>query len=130
MAWFRRDKRAQADEAAAADPSGADEPETDTVGNPVLTRGVEGARHAAPDAGPTRAELRMIQFVAEGRVARTVTSPTVAFWRVDGAFATGTKASMLDWLLQEAYIELGPLVRVTAPTTVTERGFAVLDGAG
>lgn len=152
MAWFKRDRRTApidleqgvpgetvpgalgpveaptGTRGPAEAPTSTGEPDTDTVGNPVVRRSGQEARHAAPEAGPTRAELRMIRFVVDGRVARTVSSASTAFWRIDGAFAIGTKSTMLDWLLQEAYIELGPVKRVTAATTVTERGFAVLEG--
>ena len=106
---------------------------TDTVGNPIVQRQAReaGARHAAPDAGPTRAEHRMLQFVAEGRVARTATGgAAAAFWRIDGAFATGTKAMMLDWLFAEGYVELGKRGRVTAEAVLTTEGRSVLEGRG
>jgi hypothetical protein len=47
----------------------------------------------------------MLHFVAEGRIACTSTGGAAgAFWRADGAFATVTKAMMLDWLLEQDYI--------------------------
>ena len=122
MALFRRPRRTS--EAGESDPG------TDTVGNPIVGRQAD-ARHAAPEAGPTRAELRMLQFVTENRIVRTVMSNAAAeFWRVDGAFATGTKAMMLDWLLSEGYIEIGERVRISAPVVLTDRGYELLDGAG
>lgn len=124
MAWFRRSK--EADE--PPDPDGPIE-DTDTVGNPIIER--RRGRHAAestegpPPALPSRAEHRMLQLVAEGRVARTTTG--AAFWRVDGAFATGTKAMMLDWLLDQGFVEDGPRGRVAADAVLTDAGLAVLE---
>lgn len=124
MAWFKRAKPPEPDEPPA------DGTTTDTVGNPIVQR---RGRHVAepepqPDqAGPSRAEHRMLQFVAEGRVARSATGGAGAeFWRLDGAFAVGTKAMMLDWLLEQQYLELGERTRVTQPATLTERGREVL----
>ncbi|MFD1722986.1 hypothetical protein [Amnibacterium endophyticum] len=132
MAWFRRGKGS--DEPRAGDVERPAE-HTDTVGNPIIER--RRGRHAAeaapaeavddgtPSALPSRAEHRMLQFVAEGRVARTTTG--AAFWRVDGAFATGTKSMMLDWLLEQGYVADGPRGRVATDTVLTDSGLAVLE---
>lgn len=126
MAWFG--KKNQNKDAPATPPT--PDPEVDTVGNPIIDRSAEregDARHAAPDAGMTRAERRMLEFVDEGRISRTVMgSAKASYWRVDGAFATGTKATMLDWLLEQGYIEIGEKVRVAAPVTVTAAGRDIL----
>jgi hypothetical protein len=131
VAWFRR---ATKPETAGGEPPAPDEPieSTDTVGNPIIER--RRGRHAADRAPedvptlPTRAEHRMLQLVAEGRIARTTTGGAAgAFWRVDGAFATGTKAMMLDWLLQQSFIAEGRHGRVAAEAVLTEHGRAVLD---
>lgn len=125
MAWFKR--------AQPPEPDGQprpDEATTDTVGNPIVQR--RGRHVAEPEPqgdqpGPSRAEHRMLQFVAEGRVARSATGGAGAeFWRLDGAFAVGTKAMMLDWLLEQSYLELGKRTRVTRPAVLTERGREVL----
>ena len=125
MAWFRRAKEPEPEE-----PSRADEATTDTVGNPIVQRRGRHVAEPAPQgdqAGPSRAEHRMLQFVAEGRVARSATGGAGAeFWRLDGAFAVGTKAMMLDWLLEQAYLELGERTRVVRPAVLTERGREVL----
>ena len=125
MAWFKRAKPPEPE--AAPTP---DEASTDTVGNPIVQR--RGRHVAEPEpqgdqAGPSRAEHRMLQFVAEGRVARSATGGAgTEFWRLDGAFAVGTKAMMLDWLLEQQYLELGERTRVTQPAVLTARGREVL----
>ena len=130
MAWFRRTKQPGQDE-QPADPDGPIE-STDTVGNPIIER--RRGRHVAdavaeePSALPSRAEHRMLQLVAEGRVARTATGgAAAAFWRVDGAFATGTKSMMLDWLHEQGYIADGRRGRVAVDAVLTDAGLAVLD---
>ena len=140
MAWFRRAPKREvaeasaeiADEDDAADRRGA--PSTHTVGNPIIER--RHGRHVAdapaeePVELPSRAEHRMLQFVAEGRVARTnIGGAAGAFWRVDGAFATGTKAMMLDWLLQQDYITEGRQGRVAGEAVLTPSGLSVLHRA-
>ena len=140
MAWFRRAPKSEA--AASAERVREDratesvdaEPPTDTVGNPIVER--RRGRHVAdtpaeePLELPSRAEHRMLQLVAEGRIARTSTGGTTgAFWRVDGAFATGTKAMMLDWLLEQDYIAEGRHGRVAVEAVLTVLGLAVLHRA-
>ena len=137
MARFRRAAKHGAAEVSsgqetddgATDCSGASS--TDTVGNPIIER--QHGRHIAiapteePFELPSRAEHRMLQFVAESRIARTSTGGAAgAFWRVDGALATGTKAMMLDWLLEQGYITEGRRGRVTVETVLTATGRAVL----
>lgn len=141
MAWFRRAVKPEVTAASTEQvpEDGGTEPvggpvATDTVGNPIIER--RHGRHAAetppeePVELPSRAEHRMLQFVAEGRVARTSTGGAAgAFWRVDGAFATGTKAMMLDWLLEQGYITEGRPGRVAVETVLTAPGLAVLHRA-
>lgn len=127
--WFKRDRE-------QPDPL-----PTDTVGNPIIRRGADrhaadgsegqDPRHSAPEAGLTRAERRMLEFVADKRVERTETgSARSSFWRVDRGFATDTKGSMLDWLREQGYIEVGARVRVTSPVTLTATGRAQLTDGG
>jgi len=140
VVWFRRAPRPETAETTAervaedgAAGYGGAPPSTDTVGNPIIER---RGRHAAdapveePVELPSRAEHRMLQFVAEGRVARTTTGGAAgAFWRVDGAFATGTKAMMLDWLLEQGFITEGRRGRVAVEAVLTAPGLAVLHRA-
>jgi len=141
VVWFRRAPRPETAEASAERVTedgpaghGGAAPSTDTVGNPIIER--RHGRHAAdapveePVELPSRAEHRMLQFVAEGRVARTTTGGAAgAFWRVDGAFATGTKAMMLDWLLEQGFITEGRRGRVAVEAVLTAPGLAVLHRA-
>ena len=127
MAWFQRKGPKRAGDPATPD-GPIDEPSTDTVGNPILMRqaGPE-PRHSAPETGITRAERRMLEFVADGRVGRTDTGTAKSsFWRIDGAFATGTKGMMLDWLLEQGYIAVGQRVRVVSSVVVTDEGERIL----
>lgn len=129
MAWFRRAKPPE--DAVPPDPDESIE-STDTVGNPIVER--RRGRHAGqpvaeePSPLPSRAEHRMLQLVAEGRVARTATGgAAAAFWRVDGAFATGTKSMMLDWLREQGYIVEGRRGRVAVDIALSANGRAVLE---
>jgi hypothetical protein len=113
--------------APAADPIET----TDTVGNPIVER--RHGRHAAtaaeePPPLPSRAEHRMLQLVAEGRVARTSTGGAAgAFWRIDGVFTTGAKAMMLDWLREEGYLRDGRRGLVAVESELSDAGLAVLE---
>ena len=52
------------------------------------------------------------------------------FWLIDDALAAGTKAMMLDWLLEQGYIARGPRTRSASTIVLTSRGRELVDQRG